>query len=325
MFKKISQLLLLGLIIFMPIVGLAQQETVNNAGGYNAPRIEEEEKLSFPGDKAGEVWDFLVNHFVNDQKYLTSIDPLLSATTSDEYFFDTYFDTPDLQLLAMSSGIRHRERSNLTDKSDVKNGRELIQIKVSGISDNNLQRTEYKFKVIKPDNNGEIKEDLPILALVDLAQLADFKNRVASLGLDANKLKKILTLEDYRQRIYINYNQKTFISLSLDHVQSTLCGKKTEFWEIEPEINEVVFTSADETGRQHLEEINNKFIKEIKDKFPYIQSDLRPKYNKTFEGLEKQLPFWKFYIQHQQLIYLGAVLILIILTGLGLWIFREKD
>ena len=328
MFKKISLFLISGLIILLPFTGSAQNSTnqeSNSTSGYNTQRIEEEEKLSLPADKATEVWNFLVTHFVQDQKYLISVDPLLSATSSTEFFIDTYFDTPDLQMLAKSSGIRYRQRSNLTNKSDVKDGRELVQIKINNISENKLQRAEYKFKVTVPNNSGEYREEPPILALIDSTQLDDFKSRVASLGLDANKLKKILTLEDTRQRIYIKRADQTIISLSLDHVQATVWGKKTEFWEIEPEINEVAFTDTDETGRKYLQELNNKFIQKIKDELSYIQSDLKPKYNKTFECFEKQLPFWKFYLKHQQLIYLSAIILLIILIGICLWFFRERN
>ena len=63
---------------------------------------------------------------------------------------NTYYDTPTMQLLAMQSGVRKRHRVNITNPSDRKSGRELMQIKVNSITSNDLQRGEVKFAIEYP-------------------------------------------------------------------------------------------------------------------------------------------------------------------------------
>lgn len=277
---------------------LAQDQSNEfNPGDTGVKRIEEEDKITVPLDKIDEVWKFLNDHYIKDASSIKAISPKISASTANEDFTDTYFDTPKLELLAQKDGVRHRRRYNLTNPEDRKSGRELVQIKTSGISANALQRAEVKFDVKYPTKISSREDSHPVIGLIDPGQRQEFKDQVTALGINPESLKPILTLYDQRQRIYWSFDGKPFISFSLNHVASNLFWAKAEFAEIEPELNEVTFTEASVEDRKYMEEVNAKIINELKSELPYLKSDLTPKYNKTFNQFASKIPFLKSFIR----------------------------
>src|SRR5262249_22321405 len=56
------------------------------------------------------------------------------------------------------------------------------------------------------------------------------------------------------------------------------------------EINEIIFTQADEKKRRWLESINSKIIADLMAQFPQLKRNLTPKYNKVFDALDRQVP-----------------------------------
>lgn len=328
--KIVFCLLVLGIIfLFSPVKAVLGQSSEFNAGGYNVQRIEQEDKLTVPEDKISEVWDFLYDHYVKDPSTIKKLDPDLASFASDEDFADVYFDTPQLELLQKQNSVRHRKRINLTNASDVKNNRELVQIKVSGISDNKLERGEYKFELGSVQGIGKFEDKLPLFETIKPGQGEGFEERLVDLGIDTKDLRPIFTLEDKRKRIYFNFKDKPYISLSLDHATARIWWAKADFVEIEPEINEITFTEGDAATRQYLEELNTTIIKELKEELPYLKSDLTPKYNKAFNELEKQTPYLRLLIKtnlHLRdpltlAVETGLVLLLVIL---GTYLFLKK-
>ncbi len=67
--------------------------------------------------------------------------------------------------------------------------------------------------------------------------------------------------------------------------------------ELEPELNEIPYTAADSAGRAFMENINQRIVEDILQKFPEIKRDLTPKYNKAFNYFDKKIPFLRFLIR----------------------------
>ncbi len=255
-------------------------------------RIEQEAKLTVPAEKAGEVRRWLEEHFVTDQTAIKKLNQNLKVTMYMEDFVDTYFDTPDLWLSKNNHGVRYRVRENLTNAADPKSGRELVQIKLSGISANNLNRGEYKFKVDHGKQLDTPEGLSPVMRLIDPKERPSFKQQISELKINPFSLKPIVVIYDDRQRIYLELEGKPFTSISLDHVTSNWGWGKVEFWEIEPELNEITYTEAGSEKRVVMEQLNKKIIEEIRLKFPQITQDQTPKYSKVINQLKQRVPFF---------------------------------
>lgn len=282
-------LLLLGLLVGWPPAALGQQ--LGSSGGAGGLRIESEDKLSVPQGRSEEVWRYLMQRLAGDEQFIASLDPQLKPTVSEEYFVDTYFDTPRFDFLRLRHGVRYRRRVNLTDPDDVKSGRELVQIKLNDISDNPLARAEYKFDVTTQAAIRDADDLHPVIGLVRKGQRADFQRRITELGLDPYALRPVLTLQQRRRRVYLTRGEAVVMTISLDDVTSRLYWATAGFTELEPEINEILYTGADGETRRFLEELQARVVTDIQGAFPDIRRDLTPKYNKAFYQFEKQLPF----------------------------------
>lgn len=299
--------------MFLPTLTSAATSQFGDVGAP-LPRIEQEDKLYVPADKIDEVWDFLYSHYVEDEAALKELDPLFTSYTDQENFSDTYFDTSDLDFLKKKFGIRHRWRSNLTNPEDAKSGRELVQIKVSAITDNPLDRGEFKYEVRSQINYKIPEDNHPLLSLLKYADREDFKKRVEKLGIaNPYDLKPILVVNDWRRRVYFNKGDKPFFSFSLDLVTSEAFGVKVGFVEVEDELNEVTYTEADEATRHYMQSIRIKTRNEILAKFPYIKEDLTPKYNKSFDRLENKIPFFRFWLKYNPYTIISGAIVVIIL------------
>jgi hypothetical protein len=290
-------LFLLVFLIYVFNSHSAVQDQEFSPGSYNTLRIENEGKLVVPVDKIEEVWQYLLERFVTDKSFIKSLNPDLDSFWDDEYFVDNYFDSPDLKMLDKKSSIRYRRRINLTDPNNKKSGRELVQIKLSGIDGNIFNRGEFKFPV-KPSNSFKTEDDIhPLIGLIDRQSRTDFKERVVDLGLDPYSLKAILTIEQHRRSIYILHKGKAFISMRLDDGSSKLLWSKWHHVEIEPELNEIPYTQGDTGTREAMQKINQEIMDDIFNKFPYIKMDLTPKYNKAFDYFQKNIPLLRFLIR----------------------------
>jgi len=280
-----------------PALPPQSQEDEVDAHGYDKMRIEQEDKLLVPRERVEEVWTYLRQHLVEDKEFILSLDPKLTSKWSEELFHDTYFDTPSMQLHAMKSGVRHRKRENLSNPDDPKSGRELMQIKVNDISDNELERAEIKFDIERMPRSSSAEDRHPMLGRVKPEHREAFKKRLVELGLLPVAMRPILTVTDLRRRVYLLKDGKAFLSVSHDQASSDLWWAHSEFCEIEPELNEIGFTEADAETRAYMETVLHRVVQDIKTKFPDIQENLDPKYNKSFDRLEAEIPFLRFLVR----------------------------
>src|SRR5262245_24444962 len=282
------------LLVLASVLGLAapqSQEDETDAHGFDKVRIEQEDKLLVPKGRVEEVWEYLRQRLCEDKAFLASLDPGFTSKWDEELFHDTYFDTPSMQLYAMKSGVRHRKRENLTNPDDAKSGRELMPIKVNAISDNDLERAEIKFDIDRMPRRDSPESRHPMLGRVKKEHREPFKERLVALGLDPMSMRPILTVVDRRRRVYVLKDDKAFMSVSFDQATSDLWWGHAEFCEIEPELNEIGFTEANAEKRAYMETVLQRVVQDIHAKFPDVQRDLTPKYNKAFDRLEEDLPF----------------------------------
>ena len=324
---RIFTCFIVSIFILAQVVDVCADES---PGGFNTDRIEEEDKMMVPLDKMDEVWNYLNERYIKSNNMLSSIDPLLEASMSEEEFFDTYFDTADLKFFATQGGVRYRKRKILSDHENKKNNLELIQIKKSGISNNPTDRTEIKFPVEPPVQKNSLTDLHPLLGLTSGQDRTDLETRLNNMDVNPLSLKPVLTLRDYRKRIYITRDGQPFITISLDRVVSTLMWLKVDYGEIEYELNEMSFTSGDVDTRIYLQKVNDTIISDLKNNFPYIQQDLSPKYNKIFEKFNDQLPGLKFLFRINLLdnysFFLMVLFFLILFpVGLLIWYYRWKN
>ncbi len=315
------RLLLLALPALVCVVSASRAEEDDvSASGFDNMRIEQEEKLLVPLEIADEVLAFLEQRYVTDKARLAELDPHFASTLQEEDFTDVYYDTPGLQLLARESGVRHRTRFNLSDPENRKNGRELMQLKYNNISSNALERGEIKFAIERKRRPDNPEDAHPMLGIVKDEHRAPFKKRLVEWGLDPQAMRPVLTVRDLRTRVYITKDGQPFLSISFDHARSGLLWAETRFVEIEPELNEIAFTDANPETRRYMESILASIVNDIRAHYPQIQSNLTPKYNKSFSGLEAQIPFLRTLVRahlHETESFASLVLLVIGAGGLG--------
>ncbi len=282
--------------------GQPQEEEKDETGefgahGFNIVRVEQEDKITVPPDKADEVWAFLLHYLHEDQESLKKLDPNFTSYWSEELFIDTYYDTPSLQVYERRGGVRHRRRKNLTNPNDRKSGRELMQIKINDLSDNQLERGEVKYEIQYPEMINSPEDAHPMLGIVKPSHREDFKARLTKLGFDPYSMRPILTINDIRRRVYVRRNNEPFLSVSFDNASASTLWAKWHFYEIEPELNEIPFTEGDEATRAYMEKINTEIINTLMTKFPYLKRELTPKYCKAFNAFESQIPLYRLLIK----------------------------
>jgi hypothetical protein len=262
-------------------------------------RTENEAKLVVPPELRDQVWQYLLDRFVNDKTFIKSLDPSLDSYWYDEIFTDVYFDTPDLALYGNKSSVRFRTRENLTNPEALKSGRQLVQVKINSIDPNVMSRGEIKFDVVTSTKKPKTLDDLHVLlGLIKAKQRDDFKSVMDQLHIDPYTLRPVLTLHQDRWSIYIPRNGQDFISIRLDTDTSQMLWANFYHIEIEPELNEVPYTAASPAERKIMEQINAAMINDILQKFPQVKVDLTPKYNKTFNYFTAQIPRLRFLVKY---------------------------
>lgn len=316
---------LLGIFI-VPTVLLAQSEFEEPGTGNQ--RIENEDKLTVPDSLKEEVWNYLVERFVTSQEFLQSLDPLLTSEISEEYFTDRYYDTPEFTNLQNKNGLRHRKRENITNPEDAKDGRELMQIKVNGISaDDPLARAEYKYDIEYPTVFSSQDDRHPLIGLVTPNDRPEFIAQVRqSLKIDPYQAKFIIAVNQRRRRVYIKRDGVSALTVTFDEVTSKAGDAEVAFTEIEPEINEILYTDGDEALRTHLKSIQTAIINDIQTKYPEIVRDLTPKYNKSFERLEQQDPWLRQKVLYGESSLMMWVILAVLcpLFLLAFWIYTRR-
>src|SRR3989344_4047267 len=275
---------------------------VNSSQNAGTVRVEDDFNLAYSSGKSDEVVAYLKERYIDDQSFVRELGPYFASTYGDEDFTDTYFDTPRLDLYKRKAGLRYRIRTNRLDQESDKNGRELIQLKLSGTDkindqDNTGSRNEIKFEVDRAASGNFADDRNPAISLIALDMREEFKERIQELGLDPYDLRQILIIEQHRRRVYLNRDGATFISFSMDDANSQLWWADSSFSQMEVELNELAYTAADAALKERMQKIREGMIADLREHFDYLQDDKTIKYTKMFDLLDTRLPWMKFLIR----------------------------
>jgi hypothetical protein len=261
----------------------AQAEFDDN---YNSARIENEYKYSVPIEIYDSVWSYMRDNYGNEKLFLRKMDSTFVSSISDEAFIDQYYDNETFQLLRSQNGIRHRTRRVLSDSDNKKNNRELMQIKVNGIDSNMLNRAEYKYPIKHYSFSDKGYESSPFLNLIKRNYREEIVKKLSQLKIDAQTLKPFIVVDQKRKRVYIFKGSSAFSTITLDSVTAIQNKDKINFIEIEMELNEIVYTKANDLGRREMEKLNKRILEDLITRFPQIKQDQTPKYNKAYNRLK---------------------------------------
>lgn len=289
---KIRKMNRLSAIVFLFLVNFGFGQSEFSAEGFNVLRLENEIKLSVPGELRDSVWDYLNGRYLSENLYLRSIDSSFNCETAIDVFVDQYFDNKKFQLLASQNGIRHRTRSVLTDSESRKDGRELMQFKISDSGYDELTRGEYKYEIRHYENWDEVMDAHPFLGLVKRSQRNDIISRLKEFSIQAENLLPTIKIEQERKRIYVFKGITPYATLTLDNTTAAYGEQTAKFTELELELNEIGYTESDSLSRKEMEEINEIIKSDVLTRFPSITQDQTPKYNKaaTALGIEADNP-----------------------------------
>lgn len=249
---------------------------------YVSRRIENEYKLTVPDSCAEQVWKYLQQTYNSQSLFLKSIDTSLHTKFSIEVFTDEYFDNEAMELQKNRNGIRHRIRKVLSDTTSKKHNRELIQLKLSAIDNNSLNRAEYKFPVQYYAVQEDSLNNLPFLGMVKMEKRLELIALLKSHNIDAFTLLPAVKLVQNRRRVYISKDSIDFATITLDDVTAELNNRTSHFTEIEIELNEIAYTQSDSIQRVAMEQINQKIKNDLQSHFAFITQDQTPKYNKAY-------------------------------------------
>lgn len=270
-----------------PVDDSIKNQDHNQSFGPNT-RIETEYKLSTPDSLIDQVYKYLNETYAEKNIFLNNIDTACNAVFSDEKFSDIYFDNYQFQLVKNENGIRYRIRKVLSDPLNRKNNRELIQVKISGTSKNDLTREEYKYHVEHSEN--ETENNYSILGLVEVHKRVEVSEKLKKIGVQIASLHPFIKIGQERKRICFNKDGITVFGISLDHVTAQYKKHTTHFTEIEIEVNEIAYTNADSLYRTEMERTIEKIKKDILVHFETIKQDQTPKYNKGYNKLKQEYP-----------------------------------
>lgn len=268
-------------ILYLSFIQLHYGQPIQSASGYDVLRIENEITLAVPITLEDSVWQYMNFKYLGKDLFLHSIDPSFKCKTEEDLFVDQYFDNTSLQLMKSKNSVRHRTRIVLTDTQNKKNGRELIQIKIDDVGNNQLNRGEYKYPVKHYKKIKKPFDDHPFLKLAKRKKRNDLISRLKEFNIDATGLFPTLQLEQKRRRIYVFKDTTAYATLTLDHVLAIFKGRKASFVQLELELNEIGYTESDSLTRIEMEKTTQLMKEDMLHRFPDIHQDQTPKYYKS--------------------------------------------
>jgi hypothetical protein len=125
----------------------------------------------------------------------------------------------------------------------------------------------------------------PVLGIIDRDHRADFSARLRAAGIDPWKLRHSLTLVQRRRRTYLSDEIGAYATITVDETSSEKAWLRSQFTEVELELNEIRYSLADEAGRAQMQLATDKIKADIMAAVPGIVQDQTPKYNKSYDRL----------------------------------------
>jgi hypothetical protein len=306
------------------LIALPAPQSEFDGAGQGLVRIESELKLTVPEELVERVWQWLQTRY-DDLTWLNDAEFTFTAGFGDEGFLDTYYDDDELSVLAENGGVRHRRRIVHSGPAARKDGRALLQIKLSRGDAAGVARSEIKFDVDPPRRIKEPDDAHRLLGLVSRAERPAVIEQLEALGFDPWEMRPVLTVQQNRRRVYLSDKAGAFATLTVDKCSCTDHGADLAWTEIELELNEIRFTEASPAERAAMEAIIDRIRVDLLTKFPSIFQDQTPKYTKAFQGIEAatRLPLATMHRLQLHVRDLWAIALVAVLPFVTLWAYRS--
>ncbi len=257
--------------IWLLIIGCVLLGTSLRAQPQEA-RLEAEYKLSVPADQEEALWEFLTEK--RSAEVVRYLDSSIQTVVSAEYFIDEYFDNESLVLFENQAGVRYRKR--YVSDTLVK---ELVQIKLSFKEGDGVVRQEFKFDHYDKVKKNDRLSAYPLWKHIAPKDRSLVNLRLAKFGIEGAALTKSVKVKQFRRRVYLSKNNLPLATITLDRVTGFYFPYPA-FTELELELNELLYTDADATERAKMDLLNKQLKEGILTKFPDLQQNQTPKYNK---------------------------------------------
>jgi hypothetical protein len=278
-------------VSLIPVAGLL---ACGSFAAGQTHRIENEYKLNVPRGLEENIHRFLRAAYAVPRSFAEDPSATYHASFAEERFHDQYFDTPQLELLGMNGGVRHRVRRVIEGSDFEKDGRELVQIKLDRPGDLEVNRSEIKFSVRPERRPGNYLDAHPVLGLLQRSRRGEFVAELAVIGVNAGTLSPTLLLEQRRRRVYLHREGAAFATITLDEVSTSRWWRTVRFTEIEIELNENAYTEAEQVARAGMQEVSDAMKRELLAAFPQLRQDQTPKYNKAYAALAQEFLLYRF-------------------------------
>lgn len=245
---------------------------------FDTLRLENELTFDVPTEKAEEVWAWLKSTFGPGWR---SQGITFQTFPEVEEFADTYFDTPEMTFISQGIGVRHRRR--FYPDGAIK---ELIQIKQphaamsTGEGSDKQTRGEIKFEPRAPTITYREGADLlneEILQIVKREHLEPLRARLSEMGAMPDRVAPFMAIEQQRRRVYFRDNGTQLLTVTLDLASTKKLWVKGRFVQLDIEIGEIAFTTADEAMRQKLLLIQQDLQTKLLARFPELKRNQTPK------------------------------------------------
>jgi len=262
--------------------------------GSDSARIDSQITLKIPEGQGDAVYQYLKNKYagqpIDMRDQFPGVNLYGQAMSDVSVFTDKYFDTPNLDLYKGKNSARHRSRINTTHPDDRKSGRELVQMKVTPPGRFDL-RNELKYDVKHSDKYTTADDQHPLIRLIKGEQRSDFKDVFTSAGIDPYILRHVFTITQTRSRVYVNWDNKSMLSFSVDQGSAGIWWGEGRFTSVDVGLVENTYTEADEAKRKTMWEIRDAMIKDLVEHFPGLTVNSDSKYSIVLNQLINQMAF----------------------------------
>lgn len=265
--------------------------------GTDFSRVDSQTTLKIPLGEAHEVYAYLRKTYGNNHiGFIKAAFPNLDLQGEQRQdvsdFTDYYFDTAYLDLYKSRNTIRFRHRVNTLDKNDPKNGRELVQIKITPHGHFEL-RNEIKYKV--DENNvapAQITHGASPVAFIKPDQVKDFSAAIAPI--QAQDLRYLVTLHQVRSRAYLDMDGENIISFSVDQIESHALWASARIASVDIGLQETTYTQADPKKRAIMRKIDQLVLDDLRRQFPQLTLNKKDKYELIVSQLSQEIPGFGF-------------------------------
>ncbi len=250
-------------------------------------RLESEYKLDVPADISSKIWGYLQSSFQTGSSILESLERHLSATNSVEQFKDIYFDNSNLEFLKNNHGLRLRKRFYPNRTNHPSQGKELVQVKLSDFDSKLITRSEVKYKANTQHEADSFYGKHPLLKNLAKNDQSNIVRFLKNLNYTAIDFYPAISIDQIRSRIYINKRDISYATITFDEVTGIFQSQEIKYFEMELELNEILYTKASPGERKKMDDFNHKLKVILFKKFPTLVQDQTPKYNKAIKIFEQ--------------------------------------